>query len=73
MSDNREIGIYGRYYDAPGTKRAYSYKHQPDNAIASRLGAAMIAASAEQRGDNIDGGLILLRHLAAAGFGVFQE
>lgn len=68
-----EIGIYGRYYDKPGTKRAYSYQHQPDNTIASKLGAAMTAASAEPRGDNIDGGLILLRHLAAAGFGVFQE
>lgn len=67
-----EIGIYGRAFDAPGTKRAYTYKHQPANDGASKLGQACYKAMQKPGGDSIDLGLGLLKQLGDAGFGVFE-
>lgn len=66
------IGRYGAAYDAPNTKRAYTYDYQPDNVDASRLGEALKAAANASYGDNIDRGLSLLKALQGIGFGVFQ-
>lgn len=69
----RKLGIYGRAYDAPGTKRAYTYRHQPDNVVAWRLGAALnLAHQQGPGGDLIDTGLNLLQALEQQGFGVFE-
>ena len=65
-----KIGIYGRAYDLPGTKRAYTYKDQPDNVGAMKLGRA--ASAAKAGGDSIDHGLSLLKSLSDEGFGVFE-
>lgn len=66
-----KLGIYGKAYDAPETKRAYTYAEQPDNVGAMKLGRAVRAASSASAGDEIDRGLALLHALAAEGFGVF--
>ncbi len=68
----RKLGIYGRAYDLPETKRAYTYAEQPDNLGASRLGRVLSEAVQVTFGDHIDGGLALLRALEVAGFGVFE-
>ncbi|CRM61183.1 hypothetical protein [Pseudomonas sp. 35 E 8] len=65
-----KIGIYGKAFDAPETKRAYTYVDQPDNVAASKLGAA--ARSCSPGGDGIDHGLSLLKSLSDQGFGVFE-
>lgn len=67
-----KLGTYGKAYDLPETKRAYTYDEQPDNLGASRLGRAATSASAATAGDHIDRGLVLLRELQAKGFGVFE-
>lgn len=67
-----QLGGYGTAFDPPGTCRAYTYEHQPGNAIAYRLGEVAGAASRYSCGDGIDVGLNLLKELQAAGFGVFQ-
>ena len=66
------LGTWGRAFDAPTTRRAYTYKEQPLNVEAWRLGEAMQAAAQLPAGDNIDAGLGLLKELQAAGFGVFE-
>ncbi|MED5608523.1 hypothetical protein VV867_12580 [Pseudomonas sp. JH-2] len=68
----RKLGIYGKAYDLPETKRAYTYAEQPDNLGASRLGRALSETVQVTFGDHIDGGLALLRALEGAGFGVFE-
>jgi hypothetical protein len=65
------IGAKGSAFDLPETKRAYTYKEQPGNAVASKLGRACEAAIKQRAGDNIDRGLDLLQELQEAGFGVF--
>ena len=65
------IGAKGSAFDLPETKRAYTYKEQPGNAVASKLGRACEAASKQRAGDNIDRGLGLLQELQKEGFGVF--
>lgn len=65
-----KLGLYGRAFDTPQTRRAYTYQHQPDNLDAYSLGRA--AASTSPGGDNIDRGLSLLKELQAHGFGVFE-
>lgn len=72
MTDEIEIGVYGKFYDGPGKCRAYTYEHQPNNIGASRLGFAFRATSRESAGDDIDRGLALLLHLQKQGFGVFE-
>ncbi|MFY1021153.1 hypothetical protein [Ectopseudomonas khazarica] len=75
MSDHVSIyklGIYGRAYDVPGTRRAYTYQHQPDNQGAWRLGEAMSIASKAGGGDYIDTGLGLLKQLELKGYGVYE-
>lgn len=67
-----KLGIHGKAYDLPETKRAYTYTEQPDNLGASRLGAAATATFAATAGDHIDRGLVLLRELQTNGFGVFE-
>ena len=67
-----EIGVYGRYFDRAGTCRAYTYDHQPDNVLASRIGSALIKAHSDPYGDSIDQGLSLLRRLQDAGIGIFE-
>lgn len=67
-----KLGLYGKAFDAPGTRRAYTYDHQPNNMDAHALGSALIAAHAAPRGDAIDAGLSLLLHLQSQGFGVFE-
>lgn len=67
-----QIGIYGRAYDGPGVTRAYTYRHQPDNVGASKLGQACWHSIQKPGGDSIDLGLGLLKHLQDAGFGVFE-
>ena len=67
-----QIGIYGRAYDGPEVTRAYTYRHQPDNVGASKLGQACYHAIQKPGGDSIDLGLGLLKHLQDAGFGVFE-
>lgn len=65
-----KLGLYGRAFDTPQTRRAYTYQHQPDNLDAGKLGRA--AASTSPGGDSIDHGLSLLKELQAHGFGVFE-
>jgi len=65
------IGARGSAFDLPETKRAYTYKEQPGNTVASNLGRACDAASKQRAGDNIDRGLGLLQELQKEGFGVF--
>jgi hypothetical protein len=67
-----KLGTYGKAYDLPESKRAYTYAEQPDNLGASRVGSALSAAIAASAGDQIDRGLALLRELQAKGFGVFE-
>ena len=67
-----KLGIYGKAYDVPGTCRAYTYKHQPDNQGAWRLGEARIMASLTCGGDYIDAGLGLLKQLELKGYGVYE-
>ncbi|MFV3415295.1 hypothetical protein ACNFH8_23775 [Pseudomonas sp. NY15436] len=67
-----KLGIHGKAYDLPETKRAYTYAEQPDNLGASRLGIAVAATFASTAGDHIDRGLVLLRELKGNGFGVFE-
>lgn len=67
-----EIGIYGKAYDGLDKCRAYTYRHQPNNADASRIGAAAREAACEISGDNIDVGLKLLKRLEGFGFGIFE-
>ncbi|MNO61327.1 hypothetical protein D3C76_519740 [compost metagenome] len=67
-----QLGIYGKAYDGPETKRAYTYADQPNNQGAWRLGEATRAAMQTTAGDPIDRGLVLLRELQAKGFGVFE-
>lgn len=68
----RKLGITGKAYDDPETKRAYTYVDQPDNLAASKLGHASVKASLPSVGDSIDRGLLLLRELQDQGFGVFE-
>lgn len=67
-----QIGIYGKAYDGPGVTRAYTYRHQPDNVGASKLGQACYTAIKKPGGDSIDLGLYLLKLLEEEGFGVFE-
>lgn len=67
-----KLGITGKAYDVPGTRRAYTYQHQPDNQGAWKLGRACCAAYMEGGGDCIDFGLGLLKQLEANGFGVYE-
>ncbi|CAE6949883.1 conserved protein of unknown function [Ectopseudomonas oleovorans] len=67
-----KLGIYGKAYDVPGTCRAYTYQHQPDNQGAWRLGEAMSIASKAGGGDYIDTGLGLLKQLELKGYGVYE-
>ncbi|OQS40592.1 hypothetical protein [Chromobacterium haemolyticum] len=66
----RKLGIFGKVYDDPQEKRAYTYADQPHNVAAWRLGRA--AANVSAGGDHIDRGLSLLASLQAEGFGVFE-
>ena len=66
----RTLGIYDKAYDMPGPRRAYTYKHQPDNTGAWRLGRA--AWKRPKGGDYIDFGLWHLKALQEEGFGVFE-
>ena len=66
------VGIKGSAFDLPTTKRAYTYANQPNNGVAHRLGMASYSANCERAGDGIDMGLILLKYLQAAGYGVFD-
>lgn len=65
-----KLGIYGKAFDSPQTRRAYTYREQPDNIGAYKLGRAVLRAASG--GDSIDYGLSLLKHLQAEGFGVFE-
>jgi len=65
------VGIKGSAFDAPKTKRAYTYAEQPGNVVASKLGGACAKAGSGAAGDNIDRGLSLLKALQDVGFGVF--
>lgn len=65
-----KLGLHGREYDTPQTRRAYTYREQPDNIGAYKLGRAVLRAASG--GDSIDYGLSLLKHLQAEGFGVFE-
>jgi hypothetical protein len=66
------IGSYGAAYDGPDVCRAYTYKHQPGNPVAYRLGAVTVGCRTVAGGDHIDYGLSLLKLLEDAGFGVFD-
>lgn len=66
------IGIRGRAYDQPGTRRAYTYAEQPDNIGAHKLGRAVESTLALSAGDWIDRGLGLLKTLSDEGYGVFE-
>lgn len=65
-----KLGIYGKAFDSPQTRRAYTYGEQPDNVAANKLGRAVLRAASG--GDGIDYGLSLLKHLQVEGFGVFE-
>lgn len=65
-----KLGIYGKAFDSPQTRRAYTYREQPDNIGAYKLGRAVLRAASG--GDSIDYGLSLLKQLQAEGFGVFE-
>jgi len=67
-----KIGIYGKAYDSPETKRAYTFDDQPGNVEAHKLGQAVNLAALSPGGDLIDQGLSLLRALSGEGFGVFE-
>jgi hypothetical protein len=67
-----KMGNYGKAYDLPQNTRAFTYSAQPDNFGASRLGRALVAATAGTYGDSIDQGLNLLKALSDVGFGVFE-
>lgn len=67
-----KLGMVGSAYDMPGTCRAYTYIHQPNNGPAWRLGLAASSASRMSAGDYIDRGLVLLKCLQDAGFGVYE-
>lgn len=64
------LGALGRAYDTPAVCRAYTYKEQPLNDHAWKLGQA--ASAVKPGGDYIDTGLSLLQQLEEAGFGVFE-
>lgn len=66
------VGNYGAAFDPPGSRRAFTYQHQPGNVDASRLGRAADEASKANAGDSIDRGLALLKALQEIGFGVYQ-
>lgn len=66
------VGMRGKAYDTPEIKRAYTYKEQPNNLDAHRLGEAARVAIAANAGDSIDRGLALLKALEYVGFGVFE-
>lgn len=71
----RKLGIFGKAFDLPTTKPAYTYSDQPDNGPAYRLGNALIKAfntPQTMSGDSIDIGLALLQLLEQEGFGVFE-
>lgn len=65
-----KLSLYGRAFDTPKTRRAYTYREQPDNIGAYKLGRAVLRAASG--GDSIDYGLSLLKQLQAEGFGVFE-
>ena len=67
-----EVGIRGKAYDPPKTCRAYTFKEQPDNVGAWRLGEAAQGCNSVSSGDLIDVGLGLLNHLEKHGFGVYE-
>lgn len=67
-----KLGIHGKAYDLPETKRAYTYAEQPDSQAAWRIGESASSASLATAGDLIDRGLVLLRELQGNGFGVFE-
>lgn len=71
-SEAYEIGIYGKAYDLPSKRRAYTYDEQPDNVGAYKLAKALVATGRDSHGDGIDQGLSLLHRLQEAGFGVFE-
>lgn len=66
------VGNLGSAYDQPGTRRAFTYRDQPGNVTAWKLGNAAHAAALASAGDPIDRGLALLKALQDAGFGVFE-
>ena len=66
------VGMKSSAFDTPTTKRAYTYKEQPGNVQAMKLGRACSEASKRQSGDWIDTGLLLLKTLQGEGFGVFD-
>jgi hypothetical protein len=66
------IGAKGSAFDLPETKRAYTYKEQPGNLVAVKLGVACLTATKKTAGDGIDRGLSLLQELQKEGFGVFD-
>ncbi|PWY49186.1 hypothetical protein DK459_11710 [Achromobacter sp. RW408] len=68
----RTLGAYGAAFDLPGPHRAFTYRHQPGNIGAHRLGAAWQKAASGSSGDLIDRGLGLLQALQEVGFGVFE-
>lgn len=65
-----KLGTYGRAYDRPEERRAYTYEHQPGNIEAYKLGRA--CSDIHSGGDWIDRGLNLLNSLQREGFGVFE-
>lgn len=71
LSVERKIGMYGSAFDGLKDARAYTYDHQPSNVPAWQIGKAAAHAARDRRGDYIDAGLALLRHLQDAGFGIF--
>lgn len=72
LSIERKLGMYGAAFDGPNDARAYTYKHQPGNGPAWRIGEAMSKAAKDRTGDYIDAGLALLRHLEEQGFEIFE-
>jgi hypothetical protein len=67
-----KLGIYGRAYDGPEVRYAYTYGHQPDNLAANKLGRACAYAAKSPGGDWIDQGLSLLFELQKEGFGIYE-
>lgn len=65
-----KIGIYGKAYDRPDERRAYTYDEQPHNVEAYKLGR--VCSEIHSGGDWIDRGLNLLKALQREGFGVFE-
>lgn len=66
------LGNFGKAFDGPGEKRAYTYNDQPGNVVAWRLGVASRGPAHQKGGDHIDFGLGLLLDLQEQGFGVFE-